>query len=191
MNWFVLLFLAWVGFGLEMALAPVFDAGALGVHPSTMIPILVFVALYAPRKHVLWAAVALGLFRDLLSPLTHENGGPVHLIGPYVLGSLLCVQFVLSVRGMVIRRNPLTIGALSILGAIVAEILVVALVTIRVVFGDHLVWDASDELVARLLSSLYTGVMGLVLSFIFFALTPAFGFHGAVATRFARTMGVR
>lgn len=191
MNWFVLLFIAWVGLGLEMALAPVFDAGALGVHPSTMIPILVFVALYAPRRHVLWAAVVLGLSRDLLTPLTHENGGPVHLVGPYVLGSLLCVQFVLSVRGMVIRRNPLTIGVLSVLGAIVAEILVVAIVTVRVMAGDHLVWGASDELVARLLSSLYTGLMGLVLSFIFFALTPAFGFQGAVATRFARTMGVR
>ncbi|MGJ8636338.1 MAG: hypothetical protein ACSHX5_05800 [Phycisphaerales bacterium] len=186
MNWFVLLFVAWIGFGLETALLPVFDAGASGVHPSVVLPLLVFVALYAPRKHALWCAVVLGISMDLLTPITHNNGGPVTLIGPYVLGNLLAAQFIFSVRGMVIRRNPLTIAVLSLLASLIAEILVVAIITLRALAGDKIAWDAGDALMDHSLSSLYTSVGALFLSFIFFALTPAFGFHTTVPTRYAR-----
>lgn len=186
MNWFVLLFFAWVGFGLEMALLPVFDAGASGVHPSVVLPLLVFVALHAPRKHALWCAIVLGVSMDLLTPINHDNGGPVTLIGPYALGYLLAAQFIFSVRGMVIRRNPLTIAFLSMIASLIAEILVVALITLRSIVGDSIAWDAGDALIDHSLSSVYTGVAALFLSFIFFALTPAFGFHTVIATRFAR-----
>lgn len=186
MNWFVLLFVAWVGFGLETALLPVFDAGASGVHPSVVLPLLVFVALYAPRKHALWCAVVLGISMDLLNPITHNNGGPVTLIGPYALGNLLAAQFIFSVRGMVIRRNPLTIAVLSLLASLIAEILVVAIITLRALAGDKIQWDAGDALMDHTLSSVYTSVGALFLSFIFFALSPAFGFNAAIPTRFAR-----
>ena len=166
MNWFVLLFFAWVGFGLEMALLPVFDAGASGVHPSVVLPLMVFVALYAP--------------------INHDNGGPVTLIGPYALGYLLAAQFIFSVRGMVVRRNPLTIAFLSVLASLIAEILVVALITMRSLAGDKIAWDPGDALIDHTLSSLYTGAGALFLSFIFFALTPAFGFQTTIPTRFAR-----
>jgi len=73
MNWFVLIFVAWIGFGFETALLPVFDAGASGVHPSVVLPLLVFVALYAPRKHALWCAIILGISMDLLTPINHHN----------------------------------------------------------------------------------------------------------------------
>lgn len=186
MNWFVLLFVAWIGFGLETALLPVFDAGASGVHPSVVLPLMVFVALYAPRKHALWCAVVLGISMDLLNPINHTNGGPVTLIGPNALGYLLAAQFIFSLRGMVIRRNPLTIAFLSMLASLVAEILVVAVITLRYLAGDHIEWYPKDALMDHTLSSLYTGIAALFLSFIFFALTPAFGFHTSVPTRFAR-----
>ncbi len=147
---------------------------------------MVFVALYAPRKHALWCAIMLGIFMDLLNPIKHDNGGPVTLIGPNTLGYLLAAQFIFSVRGMVIRRNPLTIAFLSIIASLIAEILVVALITLRYLAGDHIAWDPGDALMDHALSSLYTGVGALFLSFIFFALTPAFGFHTAIPTRFAR-----
>ena len=186
MNWFVLLFVAWIGFGLETALLPVFDAGASGIHPSVVLPLLVFVALYAPRKHALWCAVVLGIFMDLLTPINHDNGGPVTLIGPYALGYLLAAQFIFSVRSMVVRRNPLTIAFLSILASLIANILVVAIITLRATAGDNIEWHARDALMDHTFSSLYTGAGAVFLSFIFFALTPAFGFHTAIATRFAR-----
>lgn len=191
MNWLVFLVVAWVSFGLEMALVPVFDAGSGGVHPSTVTPLLVFVALYAPRRHALWGAILLGVTWDLLSPLVHADGGGVVLVGPHALGSLLGAQLVFSVRGMVVRRNPLTIAVLSVLAALAAQSVVVAIVTVRASLGDYIAWDASDELVQRAFSSVYTGIAGLVLSFAYFALTPAFGFHSAIATRFARTMHAR
>ncbi|MBO6512851.1 MAG: hypothetical protein JJ974_02650 [Phycisphaerales bacterium] len=186
MNWFVLLFFAWVGFGLETALLPVFDAGDSSVHPSIVLPLLVFVALYAPRKHALWSAIVLGVSMDLLNPINHTNGAPVTLIGPYALGNLLAAQFIFSVRGMVIRRNPLTIAVLSLLASLIAEILVVAIVTLRYLAGDDIQWSPKEALMVHTLSSVYTSVGALFLSFIFFALTPAFGFHTTVPTRFAR-----
>lgn len=186
MNWFVLLFVAWIGFGLETALLPIFDAGDSGVHPSVVLPLLVFVALYAPRKHALWCAIVLGVSMDLLTPIKHYNGGPVTLIGPYALGYLLAAQFIFSVRGMVVRRNPLTIAVLSIFASLIAQILVVSIITVRALAGDNIAWKAGDALMDYMLSSLYTGAGAVFLSFIFFALTPAFGFHTAIATRFAR-----
>ena len=186
MNWFMLLFFAWVGFGLEMALLPVFDAGASGVHPSVVLPLMVFVALHAPRRHALWCALILGVAMDLLTPINHDNGGPVTLIGPYTLGYLLAAQFIFSVRGMVVRRNPLTIAFLSLIASLIAEILVVAIITIRALAGDNIAWDPKDALIVHTLSSLYTGAGALFLSFIFFSLTPAFGFQTTIPTRFAR-----
>ena len=191
MNWFVFVFVAWISFGLEMALRPVFDAGSSGVYPSMSLPLLVFISLYAPRRHAMWGAVLVGLTTDLLSPIVHADGGSIHLLGPFTLGSLLLVQFMLTIRGKVIRSNPITMMVLSIIGASIVQAVVVALITARSLFGDHIVWDASDELLYRFFSCLYTGAAALVLSFGYFALANAFAFHGAVATRYARTMHAR
>lgn len=191
MNWIVFVVVAWISFGIERALTPVFDRASGGVSPSLVVPLLVFVALYAPRRHALWGAIALGFVWDLLSPLTHADGGSLNLIGPYTLGCLVAAQFVLSVRGMVIRRNPLTLMALSFGAAFIAHLVLVAIVTLRALAGDHVAWDASDELFQRLFSSFYTGIAGLILALAYFAMTPAFQFHTAVATRFARTMTTR
>lgn len=186
MNWFVFALAAWVVFGLELALLPVFDAGSGGVHPSMVIPLLVFVAINAPRRPTLWAAIILGVVMDLLSPMPGADGGTVTIVGPNALGYLLAAHFVLAVRGMLIRRNPLTLVVMSILGALIAQIVVIAIFTVRDIGTNPLIWDAGDQLVGRSFSSLYTGVSALLLSFIFFALAPFFGFHTTVPTRFAR-----
>lgn len=186
MNWLVFILIAWVCFGLEMALLPVFDAGSEGVHPSMVVPLLVFVAMNAPRKPTLWSAILLGVVMDLLSPIPGVNGGTFTVIGPHALGYLLGVHFVMTVRGMLIRRNPLTMVVMSIIVMLIAQIVVVAIFAARGL-GDHsLVWSASDGLGRGLFSSLYTGVSALLLSFVFFALGPFFGFASTVPTRFAR-----
>jgi len=188
MNWFVLAFVAWITFGLELALGPVLDSGSSGVHPSMIIPLMAFVALYAPRKQALWAAILLGIIIDLLAPMARADGGSVVIVGPHALGYLLGAHFILAIRGMLIRRNPLTLVIISIASSFIAQVVVIALITLRNMGTSPLIWDAGDQLVERSFSSLSTGISALVLSVIFFALAPTFGFHSSVPTRFARTI---
>ncbi|MFG0315366.1 MAG: hypothetical protein ACF8LL_14420, partial [Phycisphaerales bacterium] len=85
MNWIVFILIAWLCFGLELALLPVFDAGSGGVHPSMVVPLLVFIAMNAPRKPTLWCAILLGVVMDLLSPIAAVDGGTITIIGPHAL----------------------------------------------------------------------------------------------------------
>jgi rod shape-determining protein MreD len=186
MNWFVFILIAWVCFGLELALLPVFDAGSGGVHPSMVVPLLVFIAINAPRRPTLWCAITLGIVMDLLRPIPAVDGGTFTVIGPHALGYLLGVHFVLAVRGMLISRNPLTMVVMSILVMLIAQIVVVSMFTARGIGDSSLIWDAGIQLRQGLFSSLYTGISALLLSFVFFALGPFFGFASAVPTRFAR-----
>jgi len=188
MNWFVFAFVSWVLFGVELALLPILDAGDRGVHASMIVPLLTFVALYAPRKQAMWSAIILGVVMDLLSPMAQIDGGSAYIVGPHALGYLLACHFVLAIRGSLIRRNPLTLVIISIAGSFIAQIAVVALFTLRNLGTNPLIWDAGDQLVQRSFSSLYTGLSALALSIIFFALAPTFGFHSTVPTRFARTI---
>ena len=120
MNWFVFAIITWISFGLELALTPVLDAGSSGVHPSMVIPLMAFIALYAPRKQALWAAIVLGVLMDLLAPMPRIDGGSVVIIGPYALGYLLGAHFILAIRGMLIRRNPLTLVMIAIFASFIA-----------------------------------------------------------------------
>jgi hypothetical protein len=75
---------------------------------------------------------------------------------------------------------------MSIVVMLIAQVVVVAIFTARDLGANPLIWDAGDQLRQRFFSSLYTGVSALLLSFVFFAIGPVFGFNTTVATRFAR-----
>jgi len=188
MNWFVFVFVAWIVFGLELALLPILDAGSGSFHPSMVIPLMAFTALYAPRRQALWGAISLGLVMDLVSPMARTDGGTIVIVGPYALGYLLSAYFILVIRGSLIRRNPLTLVMISIVSSFIAQVVVIAIFTARDLGTNPLIWDASDQLLQRSFSSLYTGLSALILSIAFFALAPTFGFHSSVPTRFARTI---
>lgn len=186
MNMFVFALAAWVCFGLEIALPPVLDAGSGGVRPSFIVPLVVFVALHSEPKPALWSALILGLLVDLLQPIAMLDGGAAVVPGPHALGFLLAAQMTLALRGMVIRRNPLTLVFLSVLGAIVASITVSTVMGVRTIGDDALAWRGARELVPAFWSALYTALSALVMSFALFATTPLFGFPHAYAPRFAR-----
>lgn len=186
MNLFLLAILAWIALGLEMALSPVLDAGASGVRPSFLIPLVVFVALHAEERPTYWVALILGLLIDLIGPAALVDGGAVTIPGPHALGFLLAAQMTLSLRGMVIRRNPLTLVVLSVIAAAACSLVAIALMTLRSLIDPSTAWRGSGELVPGLLSAVYTGVVALVLSFPLFALSPFFGFPNLHAARFAR-----
>ncbi len=180
MNWVPFAVAAWIAFGLELGLSGLIAKrfGTIVVEPSFVMPLAVFVALGAPHTHAIWACLLLGLLLDLTRPPSLEGGlGTLVVIGPGALGYLVAAQLVLSLRPMVIRRNPLTLGVLSALAALVASLVLVAVFTIRAAFDDPVVWSTWPQFAGRAASSLYTGLVGVFMGWVLIRLSPAFGFN--------------
>lgn len=187
MNPVLVIVLGWLCLGLEKGLAPELPIRIWGAPatPSFLIPLAVVIALCAAPMPALWSCLALGLAMDLTTPTTTATG-QLWVAGPYALGFLVAGQFVLLVRGLVIRRNPLTVLALSVLASALMHIVVVAIYTIRHKLYGPGDWHATAELTGRLLSALLTGGSGFLLSLLLLPMAPALGLHGGHARQWAR-----
>lgn len=174
MNWLLYALGLWVLLGFELGAKGVLELGPTGVAPSFVIPLAIYVALGAPPIHALWACLIAGLALDL----TGRVGGAEAVIpGPNALGLMLAGQFALAARGMVIRRNPFTLAILSVLGALIAGLVVVAIFTVRSFLVGDPGWDPGQQLLSRAGSALYTGVTGFLLALVLIPSAGAFGFH--------------
>lgn len=184
MNWVVYLLSLWIVLGLELGLKPALALGPTSVAPSLVVPLVVFVAMHAPAVTALWAATIAGLVLDLTFPIGLEGGGEVRVPGPAALGLTLAAALVLNLRAMLIKRNPLTLGAASGVGAGVLAVVVVVAMSIREATGDPIAWRATSELGTRVLAALFTGIAGVALALVLFPLAGTFGFSaGAAGTR--------
>ncbi len=171
MNKPVFIIAAWIALGLEIGLKPALELGSRGVAPSLVLPLLVFVALSAPSRVVRSSALLLGLSIDL----TATVGGSVTLVGPYALAFLIVGELVMSLRNAVMARNPLTVGVLSFIGALIVAVVVVVIYTIRSwIFADP-AWSAGGQLLVRAGSALYTGLGAIILALVLLPLTGVFG----------------
>lgn len=188
MNTLVFALAAWICFGMELALPPVLDASASGVRPSFIVPLLVFVALHAETRKTLWVAVVLGVVADLLAPVALHGGGSAVIIGPHAIGFLLAAQLTIAMRGVVIRRNPLTLVVLSVLAMFASAVGIAAVMGCRTFFDSSVVWRGARELIPGFWSSLYTALSALLMSFPLFAAAGVFGFVHPQAQRFARRL---
>jgi rod shape-determining protein MreD len=178
LNWVVFLVVGWVAFGLELGLRDALRLAPGDVAPSFVVPVMVYVALSAPSKQALWAAILLGALVDVtwIIPRT-DAAATASVLGPYALGMLVAAQFVLAVRGLVIRRHPLTLTVLSMIASIIASVVVVAFLTVRSLYGDPIEFSPTSDLGSRLLSGLYTGATALGWAFALRLVDPFFGFH--------------
>ncbi|TVQ63802.1 MAG: hypothetical protein EA378_00730 [Phycisphaerales bacterium] len=182
MNWLVFAIAAWFVLGLEVGLKDIFQLGPTAIAPSFVVPLAVFIALAAPPRQTLWACLILGLGMDLTARVA---GSPSVVVGPYALGFLLMGQLVLAARGLMIRRNPLSLVLLSVLGSIVASIVVVAIYTIRgLVFGPE-PFPAGQQLVTRVLAALYTVLTAFGMSLLLLPAAGLFGFPHDQHRRFS------
>jgi len=167
MRWLVFAILAWIFIGLEIGLRDVLAFGEdLAISPSLVLPLAALVALSATPRQTLVACLVLGLLVDLTS--SHEladAGGAVTIIGPAALGYMLAGKFVLTMRGLMIRHNPLTLVFLSIVGAMLVNAVIAAMLSIRAIY-DPIVWDGGGELLVRLGRSIYTGAPALLVGLI-------------------------
>lgn len=164
MNWLLFALLAWVTLGLEAGFRPALQLGSLAVAPSFVMVLVVFIALWARTSTALGAAMLMGFCLDLLFVQATGGGETVPVVGPWALGCMLASYTVVNFRNMVFRTSPLTLAFLCTLGAAIANILVLAILTIRAKYDMIVVPSPAGELWQRLGAALYTGLLGLVLA---------------------------
>ncbi len=186
MNWLIFSLVAWVLLGFELGMRRALELGNTSIAPSFVFSLLVLVALAATPVTIYSAAFFLGLLVDLLNPVVLANGNEAVLLGPYTLGYLLAAQLMLLSRGMLMRRNPLTFGLLAGLGFAVVQVMVLSYLTIRGWFSEPVAMAAGSELLRRLASAFYSGLLGMVLALALLPLASYFGFANLQSRRFAR-----
>lgn len=176
MNWLFMAALAWLFLGLEQGLRDGLALGTIGIAPSFVFVLVAFVCMTAVRPAALWCCVGIGLAMDLLFRLPLRDGlGTATILGPHVMAYALACQLILALRGMMMRRNPLTLGFLSLVGSLVAYLVLDAFFAVRHAAGAPIAWETRRQLVSAAGSALYTGVIAVPLALLLFPLTAALG----------------
>lgn len=178
MSWPVVLVFGYALIGLELVLPAQLRLGPTTVAPSFILPYVVFIAMFAPPTRAYWTALLLGLTLDLLTPW----GGDSIVPGPRALGFVGATFLVITLRS-VINRNMVALIVLSVLGSAIAQLLVVAIISFRSLYTTPVGWRPREELVQRLLGSLYTGGSAAVVGLVLFACLGLFRFHDPFSRR--------
>ncbi|MGA1056583.1 MAG: hypothetical protein ACO3Y3_02675 [Phycisphaerales bacterium] len=166
---------------LDASFMPVFRIG--DVWPQWTPALVVFVAMWAPRPTVLWAAFLAGLLRDLSRPEVAANLDAIRVIGPDALGWLFGATFVLAVRRSLLRRHPAAVGAATFAFLVLASLAWGAIWAIRGVLPGSLEpWPPGGAMSAvgeRIVADAYSGVAAIPLAWMLARLRPWWGFPGA------------
>lgn len=178
----------WVVLGLELGLRSVLRVGDTGVAPSFVLPLVVFVGLYAPARVTTVAALVAGLLIDLTSPVTLPGGATAVVPGPNALGMVLAGQLVLGARGLVFLNSPVTLIVLTPLAGVVWQIAVTAAFGARELY-DPIGFQAGTQLTQRLMIAAYSAAPAVVLWWPLRRVGSLFGFESAHTGRY--TMGRR
>jgi hypothetical protein len=105
-RWSVYILFALIACAFDASVGSILEIGSIRgcVLPS----VVVFMALQAPRKLVVRAAMLAGLAADLFSPLILPEGGTLVVLGPNLLGFALGGLVVAPLRALLSRQNPLS-----------------------------------------------------------------------------------
>jgi cell shape-determining protein MreD len=180
-NWVVFGVCAWVCFGLNLGLAPLISQVTDDLAPSFVVPLLVFVGLFAPGRTVIWAGLALGLIADLTTPIPRADAAAAaQVLGPQALGMAGAGALVVWSRELVIARNPITHVVLSGLAALVVHLVICGVFTARSAYDPGVAWQVWHEVRVRAGASLYTAVAAIPVSLVLFGLHTWFEFPQGV-----------
>jgi rod shape-determining protein MreD len=171
MRWSVVAVIAYLLLGIELVLPAELRLGPTIVAPSFVVPFVVFVAMFAPPSRAYWFALIMGLCLDLLTAWEGHTVVP----GPKALGLLLAAYLIVTIRN-IINRNTLALIVFSILAMAMSQLVLVAIMTFRAAYTVPTVWHGREELVQRLLASLYTGGSAAALGLVLFACQGLFRF---------------
>jgi hypothetical protein len=145
-----------------------------------------FLAMNAPARAAWWSAIVLGLLLDVTNQFTlRGRSEPGVVIGPHALAMLPAVWSVITLRGVMMRRNPLALGVLTFAGALAAQGTLLIIFSIRSAY-EPLAWSVWGEVLARAGSALYTGLVGAPLALVLLPLAPFLGLPSPQHRRFAR-----
>ncbi|MGH7133808.1 MAG: hypothetical protein ACREJO_17910 [Phycisphaerales bacterium] len=168
---------------LDMSLSHALELGDTGVAPGFVLPLVVWLALSASHRSALWAALALGAAVDLASPVRKplEAG---YVLGPNALGFLAAAYLVITIRGTVMRRNPLALVTFTLIGGLLAALVAVALLFIRSKLdGGMSGFYPTSELLKRAGAAAYSMISAAALAVPFRLITPLMGFDDPMARR--------
>ncbi len=190
MNWIVFLVLVIVALAFDVSVGVVLRLQTLGgIGPQLLVPVVVFVALHAPRTTVLWACLIAGLLIDFTTPLPRAGGlSVVYVPGPTALGMFFAGSLVIQLRGMLLRSRILTMSAMTFVSMMAVGIMVIALYVVRSWYPDDNVAyfsaeTATAEMWRRAGSAMYTAAIALPLGWLLMATTPMWGFQHATTRR--------
>lgn len=188
MMWVGMALLAWILLGLELGLRRMLEIGSSGVAPSFVFGLVALLALAGTPAMVHRGALIVGILMDLLFPVPMAEGrGEMVVLGPYTLGFLVAAHFMLNSRGLIVRRNPLSLGVMAMAGFAIARVLGLFFLFVRQWIHGDVGIGMGSELLAALGSAVYTGVVTTLLGLVLIPLAPSIGLPNLQQRRFART----
>lgn len=147
--------------------------------PMLVLPIVVFVCMHGQAGWALWFAMLAGLLVDMMG----AGGPPWPAIGPQALGYLLAAVFVVTVRGVVNRRNSLAFAAVTGGAALLSAVVVVAVLAARG-WIEPLPTTPRVEMGVRMLVALYTAGAALLMWFLLKPMTSVLGLNDPQSRRY-------
>lgn len=187
MNWIAVLIAGYVLLALELAFRVPLSLGPTGIAPYFLLPLVVHVAMHAPSTAALWVGLLAGFAIDLQSVRPTSDGlGTVVVLGPCALGYALSAYFAVTVRAVVMRRNPLAFIAVCVVAAGLGQTVAALILTMRQAIDSSVRFDPGDELWIRLMSSLATAISAAVLVYPLRWANPILGLSDPTARRFGR-----
>lgn len=183
MSWGVFVIAAWIALGCEYGMRDAFALGSTPIAPSFVLVLAVFIAMWAPSVHALFACAALGLALDLMLQLPAGEEMRT-VVGPHALGLLVAAYTVITSRSLVFRKNIQSAVFLTLLAGAILTITVTVLLGLRGLYGDIQPGRPGSRLAAGLGSALASAVLAIVAIPLLTLLSGAFGFRKAKAPEF-------
>ena len=189
MRWPIFIAAALVALVADLSLMPGLQVA--GISPRLLVVLVVFVAMHVDPQTANWSALIAGLLADLSDPSMTGPRAPLYILGPHAIGMLFGVQAVVGLRGIVIRRNPLSIGALCFVMSIAEGLVWVGWWTLRSWYPDSSPpWGDGSSLAQvgrQFLQALSTAVIAIPVGWALIMSTPFWGFASSTGNQ--RTQG--
>lgn len=176
MNWLTFSILAYVGFALQVVLAPAWPIK--GHEPLVLLILLVYIGLQAPAMAVAWSAVILGVLADILPYQKPETG----VIGPWAIGFLAAGYALVQLRNLLFRDSMFTIGIMTLIAGVFALLVATTLHAFRGIplFGNEPVegFKAANQLYSGFFTLLNTAVFAIPMGYALLRMRTLWGFSG-------------
>ncbi|HZW08140.1 MAG TPA: hypothetical protein VFF65_13540, partial [Phycisphaerales bacterium] len=167
--------------GLELALRQTLglsdSAGGIG-GPAVVFAFVACIASFGPAVAVLWVAFIGGLLIDLTWSVALWAGGgqavgQVTFVGPHALGFVAGAWAILNCRRIFVRRIPLAVAVLAVLGAVVMHVVALILLLVRDAIDPAVALPAQGF--ARIIGAFYTALPALLIASCLRWLLPLLG----------------